>query len=133
MDPNDYTMVWSAYGAGATVVVALLWSLTRGGNWLNIKWAFRLLCVAAVATPIYHSDATQQFVPAIVTATLGGMLGGVEEAMPAWRLLGLSAALALLAAIPMARLEAAIRRRFGSNVPDSELSATAHSADPAGD
>ncbi len=133
MDPNEYTLAWQAYIASAAFAVLILWTLTRGPGWLYFKWLLRLLLIALVATPIFHADAPGQFVPAVVPATLGWMLGGQVEAMPAWRLLGLGAVVAVLLTVPMAKLERRVRSWFAPKTRAEPLSDTAHGADPASD
>lgn len=133
MDATDYSQAWQAYAAASAVAVLVLWSMTLGGRWLYIKWVFRLLCVALVATPIYHADAASQFVPAVLPATLGWLLGGESEAMPAWRMLGISSLIAVVLAFPMSKLERRLRQLLAPKAAPEAVSASAHTADPAGD
>lgn len=109
---QEYVLAWTAYLAAAVLVYAVIWWWTSKLPWLLIKAALRLAILALMIAPMPHLGAEGLWLPAIIIATLGWFLEGESIGLGAWRLLGVASLLAVLLALPMAWLDAAMRKRL---------------------
>lgn len=110
LDSTGYLLAWSGYLGATLVILAWWWWLTRRrrGLW---RILLRLLPAAWLLAPVLSASHEEWWMPALIVASLGTLVDGLEAGAPGLLALALASLLALALGLAIWSVQRRGRRR----------------------